>query len=177
VELSGVEVAGTQAGKVARFERWNIVVNTAGVIVRKPLVETIEEEYDHSFAVNAKIPFFLMVEAFYKMADYGRIINMVTTQVAVTAATYSAYAGSKGPVEHFTRAFAKEIGHRGITVNCIVRGLRRRAFSSIRRRTRHWPGCLAKRSLASSAIPKMSYRSCGSSRHRKRDGQQHKRCT
>jgi NAD(P)-dependent dehydrogenase (short-subunit alcohol dehydrogenase family) len=52
------------------------------------------------------------------VADNGRIINMVTTQVAVTAATYSAYAGSKGPVEHFTKVFAKEVGGRGITVNC-----------------------------------------------------------
>jgi 3-oxoacyl-[acyl-carrier protein] reductase len=43
--------------------------------------------------------------------------------VAVTAATYSAYAGSKAPVEHFTKAFAKEIGGRGITVNCIAPGV------------------------------------------------------
>jgi short-subunit dehydrogenase len=51
-----------------------------------------------------------MAEAFSKMADNGRIVNIVTTQVAVTAATYSAYAGSKAPVEHFTKAFAKEVG-------------------------------------------------------------------
>ena len=76
-----------------------------------------------------------MREAFNKMADDGRIINMVTTQVAVTAATYSAYAGSKAPVEHFSKAFAKEIGPRGVTVNCGSRpGRRRQAL--LRRRER-----------------------------------------
>ncbi|MCW2523394.1 MAG: Short-chain dehydrogenase [Frankiales bacterium] len=113
---------------VERFGHWDILVNTAGVIVRKPVAETTEQEYDASFAINAKIPYFLMAEAFTKMADNGRIINIVTTQVAVTAATYSAYAGSKAPVEHFTKAFAKEIGPRGVTVNCIAPGPQKTSF-------------------------------------------------
>jgi NAD(P)-dependent dehydrogenase (short-subunit alcohol dehydrogenase family) len=113
---------------VDRFGHWDILVNTAGLIVRKPLADTTEDEYDRSFAINAKIPFFLMKEAATRMADNGRIINMVTTQVAVTAATYSAYAGSKGPVEHFTKAFAKEVGPRGITVNCIAPGPQKTSF-------------------------------------------------
>jgi len=113
---------------VERFGHWDILVNTAGLIVRKPLAETTEEEYDNSFAINAKIPFFLMSQAYSKMADNGRIVNIVTTQVAVTAATYSAYAGSKAPVEHFTKAFAKEIGGRGITVNCIAPGPQKTSF-------------------------------------------------
>ncbi len=69
-----------------------------------------------------------MRESFTKMANDGRIINLVTTQGAVTAATYSAYAGSKGPVEHFTKAFAKEIGSRVITVNCIAPGPQKTSF-------------------------------------------------
>jgi NAD(P)-dependent dehydrogenase (short-subunit alcohol dehydrogenase family) len=111
-----------------RFGSWDILVNTSGLIVRKPLAETTETEFDASFAINSKIPYFLMREAYSKMADNGRIINMVTTQVAVTAATYSAYAGSKAPVEHFTKAFAKEIGPRGVTVNCIAPGPQKTSF-------------------------------------------------
>ena len=113
---------------IERFGRWDILVNTAGIIVRKPLAETSEQEYDASFAINAKIPFFLMAEASRRMADDGRIVNLVTTQVAVTAATYSAYAGSKAPVEHFTKAFAKEVGPRGVTVNCIAPGPQKTNF-------------------------------------------------
>jgi NAD(P)-dependent dehydrogenase (short-subunit alcohol dehydrogenase family) len=141
LEALGVEAASHQADltnvaeitrlvddTIDRFGSWNILVNTAGLIVRKPLVETTEKEYDDSFAINAKIPFFFMREAHDKMADNGRITNLVTTQVAVTAATYSAYAGSKGPVEHFTKAFAKEIGPRGVTVNCIAPGPQKTSF-------------------------------------------------
>jgi NAD(P)-dependent dehydrogenase (short-subunit alcohol dehydrogenase family) len=113
---------------IERFGRWDVLVNTSGIIIRKPLAETTEEEFDESFAINTKIPYFFMREAFDKMADDGRIINMVTTQVAVTAATYSAYAGSKAPVEHFSKAFAKEIGPRGVTVNCIAPGPQKTNF-------------------------------------------------
>jgi NAD(P)-dependent dehydrogenase (short-subunit alcohol dehydrogenase family) len=110
------------------FGRWDILVNTSGVIIRKPLADTSEDDYEESFAVNSRIPFFLMREAFRKISDNGRIINLVTTQLAVTAATYSAYAGSKAPVEHFTKAFAKEIGPRGVTVNCVAPGPQKTDF-------------------------------------------------
>ena len=128
-DLTGVAaITGLVDATIERFGRWDILVNTSGLIVRKPLDQTSEEEFDTSFAINAKIPFFLMKEAAGRMADDGRVINLVTTQVAVTAPTYSAYAGSKSPVEHFTKAFAKEIGHRGITVNCIAPGPQKTSF-------------------------------------------------
>ncbi len=122
------QIAALVDATIDRFGRWDILVNTAGIIVRKPLGETSEQEYDASFAINAKIPFFLMAEASRRMADDGRVVNLVTTQVAVTAATYSAYAGSKAPVEHFTKAFAKEVGPRGVTVNCIAPGPQKTNF-------------------------------------------------
>ena len=122
------EISRLVDATIERFGSWDILVNTAGLIVRKPLDETTEDEYDRSFAINAKIPFFFMAEAARKMADDGRLVNIITTQVAVTAATYSAYAGSKAPVEHFTKAFAKEIGHRGVTVNCIAPGPQKTSF-------------------------------------------------
>jgi NAD(P)-dependent dehydrogenase (short-subunit alcohol dehydrogenase family) len=125
---SNDEITRLVDAAVERFGHWDILVNTAGLIVRKPVAETTEEEFDQSFAINAKIPYFLMAEAYSKMADNGRIVNMVTTQLAVTAATYSAYAGSKAPVEHFTKAFAHEIGGRGVTVNCIAPGPQKTPF-------------------------------------------------
>jgi NAD(P)-dependent dehydrogenase (short-subunit alcohol dehydrogenase family) len=122
------QLTGLVDATIERFGHWDILVNTAGLIIRKPLADTTEDDYDRSFAINAKIPYLLMREAATKMADDGRIINMVTTQVAVTAATYSAYAGSKAPVEHFTKAFSKEIGSRGVTVNCIAPGPQKTKF-------------------------------------------------
>ncbi len=111
-----------------RYGRWDILVNTAGMIVRKPIAEFTEAEWDRLFAVNAKAPFFLMKEAAGRMADHGRIVNLITTVVAVTAPTYGGYAGSKAPVEHYTKSLAKEIGGRGITVNCIAPGPLKTSF-------------------------------------------------
>ena len=104
------------------FGRWDILINTAGMIVRKPLADITEEEYDGVFNTNAKTVFFMMREAARRMADDGRILSFVTTMVGALAHTYSAYAGSKAPVEHFTKALAKEVGGRGITVTCIAPG-------------------------------------------------------
>lgn len=122
------EIKGLVDATIDRFGRWDILVNTAGMIVRKPIVEFEEEEFDRLFAVNAKAPFFLMREAASRMEDHGRIINLITTVVAVTAPTYGGYAGSKSPVEHFTKSLAKEIGGRGITVNCIAPGPLKTSF-------------------------------------------------
>jgi NAD(P)-dependent dehydrogenase (short-subunit alcohol dehydrogenase family) len=74
---------------VERFGHWDILVNTAGLIIRNAPADTTEDEYDRSMAINAKIPYFLMREAATKIADKGRIVNLVTTHVAVTAATSS----------------------------------------------------------------------------------------
>ena len=104
------------------FNQLDILINTAGAVLKKPFVEITEEEYDRMFAINAKAAFFCMQEAAKRMADNGRIINMETSLVGATTPYYSAYAGSKAPLEDFTRALAKEIGHRGITVNNIAPG-------------------------------------------------------
>jgi NAD(P)-dependent dehydrogenase (short-subunit alcohol dehydrogenase family) len=104
------------------FGRLDIVVNNAGIIVKKPVVEITEEDFDRSFGVNAKGAFFVMQEAARRIADGGRIINIGTTLLGATTAFYSVYAGSKAPLEDFSRALAREIGGRGVTVNTIAPG-------------------------------------------------------
>lgn len=107
---------------IKTFGHVDIVVNNAGVIVKKPFVEISEAEFDRSFAINAKAPFFIMQEAARRIADNGRIINIGTSLLGATTGFYSVYAGSKAPMEDFSRALAKEIGARGITVNTIAPG-------------------------------------------------------
>jgi len=110
------------AETIATFGRVDIVVNNAGVIVKKPLLEVTEADFDRSFAINAKAAFFVMQEAARHIYDGGRIINIGTTLLAATTANYSVYAGSKAPLEDFTRALAREIGKRGVTVNTVAPG-------------------------------------------------------
>lgn len=107
---------------VQRFGRVDILVNTVGKVLKKPLVEVTEAEYDDLFAINAKAAFFLMRETAKRIVDDGRIINIATSLVGATTGLYSVYAGSKAPLEHFGRALAKELGPRGITVNTVAPG-------------------------------------------------------
>ncbi|WP_175777261.1 SDR family oxidoreductase [Burkholderia anthina] len=107
---------------LARFGTVDILINTAGKIIRKPVADFDEKDFDDLFNVNAKAAFFLLKEASTKLADEGRILSFVTTMVGAFAPTYAGYAGSKAPLEHFSKSLAKELGGRGITVNCIAPG-------------------------------------------------------
>jgi NAD(P)-dependent dehydrogenase (short-subunit alcohol dehydrogenase family) len=105
-----------------RFGGIDIAVNTVGMVLRKPIVETTEEEFDTMFDINAKSAYFFIKEAGIHLNDGGKIITIVTSLLAAFTDGYSTYAGGKAPVEHFTRAAAKEFASRGISVTAIGPG-------------------------------------------------------
>lgn len=105
-----------------RFGGVDIAINTVGKVLRKPIVDTTEEEYDSMFDINAKAAYFFIKEAGRQLNDNGRIITVVTSLLAAFTDGYSTYAGGKAPVEHFTRAAAKEFGARGISVTAVGPG-------------------------------------------------------
>lgn len=100
----------------------DIAVNTTGKVLRKPISDTTEDEYDSMFDINSKAAYFFIKEAGKHLADNGKIITIVTALLAAFTDGYSTYAGGKSPVEHFTRAAAKEYGDRGISVTAIAPG-------------------------------------------------------
>ncbi len=106
----------------AEFGQVHAVVNTAGMVIKKPVARVTDDEYDEMFAVNAKAAFLMMREAANRVADGGKIITIVTSLLAAYAPEYSVYAGSKAPVEHFTRALSKELMDRQVSVNNIAPG-------------------------------------------------------
>jgi len=110
------------ADAVAAFGRPDIAVNTVGKVLKKPIVEISETEYDEMSAVNAKSAFFFLKEAGKHLNDNGKICTLVTSLLGAYTPFYAAYAGTKAPVEHFTRAASKEFGERGISVTAIGPG-------------------------------------------------------
>ncbi|WP_280301929.1 SDR family oxidoreductase [Nocardia neocaledoniensis] len=104
------------------FGRVDIAVNTVGKVLRKPILDTTEDEYDAMFDINAKAAFFFLREAGRRLNEGGRIVTIVTSLLAAFTDGYATYAGAKSPVEHFTRAAAKEFADRGITVNSVAPG-------------------------------------------------------
>lgn len=100
----------------------DIAVNTTGMVIKKPILDATEEDYDNIFAVNSKAAFFFIKEAGRTLNDRGKIITIVSSLLAAYTDSYAIYPGSKAPVEHFTRAASKEFGGRGISVNAVGPG-------------------------------------------------------
>lgn len=100
----------------------DIAVNTAGKVLRKPILDTTEAEYDSMADINAKAAYFFIKEAGRTLADGGKIVTIVTALLAAFTDGYSTYAGGKAPVEHYTRAAAKELADRFISVNAVAPG-------------------------------------------------------
>lgn len=100
----------------------DIAVNTVGKVLRKPIVETTEAEYDAMFDINSKAAYFFIAEAGRRLNDGGAVVSVVTSLLAAFTDGYSTYAGAKSPVEHFTRAASKEFAARDISVNNVAPG-------------------------------------------------------
>jgi 3-oxoacyl-[acyl-carrier protein] reductase len=104
------------------FGRLDVVVNNAGVILYKPVAQTSEEEFDRVMDINVKGTFLVCREAANRMNEGGRIINFSSSTTAMMLPTYATYCASKGAVEQLTHVLAKELGPKGISVNCVSPG-------------------------------------------------------
>lgn len=107
---------------VEKFGGIDIAINTVGKVLKKPLVDTTEEEYDSMSDINSKAAYFFIQEAGKKLNDNGKICTIVTSLLAAYTGLYSTYEGMKAPVEHFTRAASKEFGGRGISITAVAPG-------------------------------------------------------
>ncbi len=106
----------------AEFGGVDIAIHTAGRIIKKPVAEFTDADFAQLQNDNVSTMFYSMREAARRMRDGGRIINVGTSLTAGTAPGYAGYAGTKAPVEEFTRILARELGARRITVNTIAPG-------------------------------------------------------
>ncbi|WP_257657080.1 SDR family oxidoreductase [Parapedobacter lycopersici] len=100
----------------------DIAVNTVGMVLKKPFLDTTEAEYDTMFDINSKVAYFFIQQAGKTLNDNGKICTIVTSLLAAYTGLYSTYAGAKAPVEHFTRMASKEFGSRGISVTGVAPG-------------------------------------------------------
>jgi len=103
-------------------DRFDYLVNNAGIGVYAPVTETTEDQLDELYRVHLKATLFLTQRLLGLIADGGRILNVSTGLARFTLNGYAAYAAMKGGIEVLTRYMAKELAPRGITVNVIAPG-------------------------------------------------------
>ncbi len=103
-------------------ERFDYLVNNAGISHHAAFDKTTEAELDSLYNVNFKGVFFLTQKLLPLINDGGRIVNISTGLTRISVPGSAPYASMKGAIEVLTRYLAKELGPRGIAVNAVAPG-------------------------------------------------------
>jgi NAD(P)-dependent dehydrogenase (short-subunit alcohol dehydrogenase family) len=102
----------------------DILINNAGVALLGPSSAATEAEFDETFALNVKVPFFLVASLAPAMAErgWGSIVNISTMVASFGQAGMALYGASRAALELLTKAWAAEYGARGVRVNAVAPG-------------------------------------------------------
>jgi 3-oxoacyl-[acyl-carrier protein] reductase len=128
VQTNVADSASAQAmidRSIAEFGRIDILVNNAGTTRDNLIVRISDADWDLVLGVNLKGAFNCSKAAVRPMMKqrYGRILNISSVSGLAGQAGQTNYSSSKAGLIGFTKALAKEVGGRGITVNAVAPGL------------------------------------------------------
>lgn len=115
------DVAATEAA-VAAHGPFDILVNSAGLAIHSPAIETIEADFDAVSNLNIKGAYFLtraVAKGLIAAGKTGSLINISSQMAHVGGPDRAVYCATKHAVEGFTKAMAIEWGPLGIRINTI----------------------------------------------------------
>lgn len=106
------------------FGNIGILVNNAGITRDNLLMRMKESEWDDIMHINLKSVFRASKAVMRSMmkARHGRIINITSVVGVMGNAGQANYAAAKAGLIGFAKSMAREVGSRGITVNCVAPG-------------------------------------------------------
>ena len=110
-------------------ERFDFLVNNAGISHHASFEKTTEAELDQLYSVNFKGVFFLTQKLLPLINDGGRIVMISTGLTRIIIPESAPYGSLKGALEVLTKYLAKELGSRRITVNAVAPGAVQTDFS------------------------------------------------
>lgn len=103
----------------------DILINNAGISYVGLLTDMTDEEWEHTIRTNLNSAFYMCRAAIpHMLSEYsGKIINVSSVWGECGASMEVAYSASKGGLDAFTKALAKELAPSGISVNAVACGL------------------------------------------------------
>ena len=110
-------------------QRFDFLVNNAGISHHASFEKTTEAELDQLYNVNFKGVFFLTQKLLPLINDGGRIVMISSGLTRIIIPESAPYGSLKGALEVLTRYLAKELGPRRITVNTVAPGAIQTDFS------------------------------------------------
>lgn len=118
------ELEGLVKKTVEVFGKIDILVNNAGNIIRTPLLEYKDEDWESVININQNAVYYLSQRVAKHMVSQksGKIINIASMLTFQGGKFVPSYTASKHAVQGITRAFANELAEHGITVNAIAPG-------------------------------------------------------
>jgi len=119
------QVLQTESRVRARLGKVSILINNAGLNVRKSVTDLTPEDWRRVIETNVSSAF-LLCRSFVphmKGQGYGRILNIASVMGSISLPNRTAYSASKAALLGFTRSLALELAEERITVNTISPGL------------------------------------------------------
>ena len=125
VDLAGFEQTRKAAGTaIAEAGRIHVLVNCAGVMPSGPFLDTTQELFDRTFAINTRAPLATMQVVGKHMVEQGggAIVNIASANAFKNESPEAVYNASKAALVALTKAVAHELGHLGVRANCVAPG-------------------------------------------------------
>ena len=119
---SFIETLKTTLSTAFNTDKFDYLINNAGMGKTVPFVEMTEGIFDEFLNVHFKSVYFLTQKLLPVMNDGGGIVNLSSGTTRFANPGYSVYASMKGAIETLTKYLAKELGVRGIRANVIAPG-------------------------------------------------------
>jgi NAD(P)-dependent dehydrogenase (short-subunit alcohol dehydrogenase family) len=135
------------AAAIERFGRVDVLVNNAGLNVRKPALELTWEEWNLVLDTNLRGAFFVAQAVAPGMIERGRgrIVNIGSVTSVLGAAAIAPYGASRGGIKQLTMSLADEWGPHGVTVNCLAPGSIRTAQTEALYQSEAWVASMRER--------------------------------